>query len=71
MRTTYMPFVDHLLSENLTPRRRVNLTLDCPTVRLVRWSASAAKWKAKWEMANIAKRPNTHNDTIQEINPAL
>ena len=33
---------------------------------------SATTWKTRWEMVNVAERPNpTINDTIQEINPLL
>ena len=31
------------------------------------------RWKARWEknMANVAEKPNTLDDTIQEISPGL
>ena len=29
------------------------------------------RWKAKCEMANVPERPNTLDDTIQEVNPVL
>ena len=33
---------------------------------------SATTWKARWEMVNVAERPNTiDDDMIQEINPVL
>ena len=32
---------------------------------------SATTWKARWEMVDVAERPNAFDDTIQEINPVL
>ena len=48
----------------------------CPAVRVVprrlaRWHTSATKFKARCEMVNVAERPNTIDDMIQEINHAL
>ena len=85
----HLLFVDHLLQEMdtrllvvqnhyvvqyLSPRQRMNVTLDCPGVRGVprrhaSRSTAATTWKARYEMVNVAKRPNTLDDTIQEINP--
>ena len=32
---------------------------------------SATTWKSRWEMVNVAERPNTLDDMIEEINLVL
>ncbi|KAI0219146.1 hypothetical protein LSAT2_029249 [Lamellibrachia satsuma] len=74
METRLLVVQNHYVVQYLSPRQRMNVTLDCPGVRGVprrhaSRSTAATTWKARYEMVNVVKRPNTLDDTIQEINP--
>jgi len=73
---------DCYVIQYITPKQRVHLTPetivqlyevfqdDMPD-DLRQLHNEVDRWKARWDMTNVAERPDTINNTIQEINPDL